>query len=175
MPDTHETKVQRRERLKAEQNPWEELPRLFQAFRAGHGAIGAADLTVRLRWWGLYTQGDGDGAFGAATPYFMLRVRVPSGLLTAAQVRAVARLTERHARGVADITVRQNFQLHWLEAEHLPDIFHALWAVGLTSQAACGDDTRNVTGCPLAGIDPEAAYDGGPLAQAVSRALIASP
>lgn len=175
MPDTHETKVQRHERLKAEQNPWEELPRLFQAFRAGHGAIGAADLTVRLRWWGLYTQGDGDGAFGAATPYFMLRVRVPSGLLTAAQVRAVARLTERHARGVADITVRQNFQLHWLEAEHLPDIFHALWAVGLTSQAACGDDTRNVTGCPLAGIDPEAAYDGGPLAQAVSRALIASP
>ena len=175
MPDTHETKVQRHERLKAEQNPWEELPRLFQAFRAGHGAISAADLTVRLRWWGLYTQGDGDGAFGAATPYFMLRVRVPSGLLTAAQVRAVARLTERHARGVADITVRQNFQLHWLEAEHLPDIFHALWAVGLTSQAACGDDTRNVTGCPLAGIDPEAAYDGGPLAQAVSRALIASP
>ncbi|HZT74558.1 MAG TPA: nitrite reductase [Terriglobales bacterium] len=174
-PPLHETKVQRHERIKAEQNPWEELPRLFQAFRAGHGAIAAADLTVRLRWWGLYTQGDGEGAFGAAAPYFMLRVRVPSGLLDAAQVRAVARIAERHGRGLADITVRQNFQLHWLEAEHLPDIFHQLWAVGLTSQAACGDDTRNVTGCPLSGIDPEAFCEAGPIAAAVSRALISSP
>lgn len=173
-PRKPETKVQRHERLKAEQNPWEELPRLFQAFRAGHGAISAADLTVRLRWWGLYTQGDGDGAFGGAAPYFMLRVRVPSGLLNADQVRTLAHLTQRYARGVADITVRQNFQLHWLEAEDLPDIFHALWAVGLTSQAACGDDTRNVTGCPLAGVDQAEVLDAGPLAHALTRALIGS-
>ncbi|MGH9536031.1 MAG: nitrite/sulfite reductase [Terriglobales bacterium] len=168
-----ETKAQKAERLKAEQNPWQELPRLFQHFRAGFGAIPAADLNQRLRWWGLYTQGDGTGAFGGADRYFMLRIRIPNGLLTAAQAAAIAGLAERYGRGLADITVRQNIQLHWLEAEEVPDIFHALWDAGLTSQAACGDDTRNVTGCPLAGVDPEEWTDASALARAVGRELIA--
>lgn len=174
-PPKTETKAQKAERLKAEQNPWEELPRLFSAFRSGFYSISPADLNNRLRWWGLYTQGDGEGAFGDAAPYFMLRVRIPSGLLTAAQTRVVASLTRRYARGIADVTVRQNFQLHWLDAENIPDLFHELWDAGMTSQAACGDDARNVTGCPLAGVDPEEYLDAGGLAKEVARALIADP
>ncbi len=172
-PDMPETTAQKIERLKAEQNPWEELPRLFEQFRAGFGAIPAADLNQRLKWWGVYTQGDGDGAFGGAAPYFMLRIRIANGLLTPAQAAVIAGLSQRYGRGLADITVRQNIQLHWLEAEDLPDIFHALWDAGLTSQAACGDDTRNVTGCPLAGVDPEEWTDASPLARAIGRELIA--
>jgi sulfite reductase (ferredoxin) len=168
-----ETKLQKHERIKREQNPWEELPRLFSAMRGGIGAIPLADLNTRLRWWGLYTQGDGEGAFGGAAPYFMLRVRIPNGLLTARQAMQIASLTREYARGVADVTVRQNIQLHWLDAETLPDVFHRLWDVGLTSQAACGDDPRNVTGCPLAGIDPEEYVDASRLALAVNQALIA--
>lgn len=169
-----ETKAQQAERLKAEQNPWHELPRMFQQFRAGYGSIPATDLSHRLRSWGLYTQGDGGGAFGGVARYFMLRIRIPNGLLSAAQAAAIAALSDRYGRGLADITVRQNIQLHWLEAEDLPDIFHALWNAGLTSKSACGDDTRNVTGCPLAGLDPEEWTDASPLALEVGRELISN-
>ncbi|MGH9520849.1 MAG: nitrite/sulfite reductase [Terriglobales bacterium] len=162
------------ERLKREQNPWEELPRLFSAMRAGAGAIAPSDLNLRLRWWGLYTQGDGEGAFGDAAPYFMLRIRVPNGLLTAAQAAGIAAIARRYARGMADVTVRQNIQLHWLDAETLPDVFHRLWDLGLTSQAACGDDPRNLTGCPLAGLDPAEHADASSLLLAANRALLAT-
>lgn len=169
-----ETQAQRVERLKREQNPWEELPRLFSAMRAGAGAIAPADLNLRLRWWGLYTQGDGEGAFGDAAPFFMLRIRIPNGLLTAKQTAGIAALTRQYARGVADVTVRQNIQLHWLDAETLPDVFHRLWDLGLTSQAACGDDPRNLTGCPLAGLDPAEHADASRLLLEANRALLAS-
>jgi len=167
-----ESKVQRHERLKGEQNPWEELPRLFPLFRAGAGALGAADRDMRLRWWGLYTQGDGAGVFGGSAPYYMLRLRLPNGHLTGDQLATLASMTRRYARGVADVTVRQNLQWHWIQAEDIPDIFHELWDIGLTTRAACGDDTRNVTGCPLAGFDPDEIVDARPFVEAINRELI---
>ncbi|MGH9481424.1 MAG: nitrite/sulfite reductase [Terriglobales bacterium] len=169
-----ETALQKHERIKREQNPWEELPRLLNALRGGFGAIAPDDLNTRLRWWGLYTQGDGEGAFGDAAPYFMLRIRIPNGLLTAAQTHVIAGIAGRYGRGLADVTVRQNIQLHWLTAESLPDIFEQLGEAGLTSQAACGDDPRNLTGCPLAGLDPTEYADASPLTLAVNRALLAT-
>jgi len=167
-----ETQLEKHERIKREQNPWEELPRLLAAMRAGIEALDPADLNTRLRWWGLYTQGDGEGAFGGAAPYFMLRVRIPNGLLTAAQAAEVAALARRYGRGLVDVTVRQNLQLHWLEAETLPDLLQRLGAVGLTSQAACGDTPRNLTGCPLAGVDPTEYADASPLLLELNRALL---
>lgn len=168
---TRETKAQRAERIKREQNPWEQIPRLFEAFRGGFNAIPDEDITNRLRWWGLYTQGDGEGAFGGAVPYFMMRVRIPNGVLTSQQVRTVAGLTRRYARNLVDITTRQNFQLHWLASETLPDIMEELWKVGLTTKAACGDDSRNITGCPLAGVDPDEIYDTRELVGALTKEL----
>ncbi|HUX68440.1 MAG TPA: hypothetical protein VMV31_13210 [Terriglobales bacterium] len=168
-----ETQLEKHERIKREQNPWEELPRLLAALRAGIGALEPADLNTRLRWWGLYTQGDGEGAFGGAAPYFMLRLRLPNGMLTAAQAAAVAAVARRYGRGVVDVTVRQNLQLHWLEAETLPDVLRRLGQAGLTSQAACGDTPRNLTGCPLAGLDPTEFADASPLLLEANRALLA--
>ncbi len=170
---THETTAQKQERLKKLQNPWEELPRLFSSFRSGFYSMSPVDRDMRLRWWGLYTQGDGGGAFGEMAPYFMMRVRTPNGLLSSQQMRTVAYISRRYGRGLADITTRQNFQLHWLEAEELPDIMNRLEAAGLTTKSACGDDPRNVTGCPLAGVDPEELFDASPYALAINQALIA--
>lgn len=167
-----ETAVEKAERLKREQNPWDELPRLLRAARGGVASIAPDDLSHRLRWWGLYTQGDGAGAFGGAAPYFMLRIRVPNGLLSAPQAGVIAALALEFGRGLADITVRQNIQLHWLEAEHLPEVFARLEAAGLTSKSACGDDPRNLTGCPLAGLDPDEYADASPLTLAVNRRLL---
>ncbi len=101
----------------------------------------------------------------------MVRIRIPNGLLTSQQTRAIADLAERHARGVADITVRQNVQLHWVAVESLPDVLETLWHAGLTTIGACGDVARNITGCPLAGFDAHEFCDASPLALEIDRQL----
>jgi sulfite reductase (ferredoxin) len=105
----------------------------------------------------------GKGGEGKALPFFMLRVRIPNGILHAHQLRTIATITAQHARGIADISVRQNIQLHWIAIESVPDILERLWKVGLNTLGACGDVIRNVTGCPLAGVDAEEICDASPL------------
>ena len=169
-----ETKAQRVERLKRELNPWAAHAEIVRFAREGFQAIPPEWLGTYFRWWGIYTQGDGVGAVGGkggegkAVPYFMLRIRIPNGMLSAAQLRVLADLTERHARGVADLTVRQNVQLHWVRIEDLPAIFSALGDCGLSSLGTCGDVTRNITGCPLAGLDADEIVDASPLVHAAT-------
>ncbi|MGQ0570700.1 MAG: nitrite/sulfite reductase [Armatimonadota bacterium] len=170
-----ETPAQRAERIKREKNPWEMLPDLLRYAREGFDSIPEEDLNVRFRWWGLYTQGDGKGAFGGAVPYFMLRIRISNGFLVSHQLRTIADLTERYARGFGDITVRQNFQLHWIRIEDVPDIFFHLSRVDITTMGACGDDTRNIVGCPLAGVDAEEICDASPIVFQATRMLVGNP
>src|SRR6202021_2693862 len=101
----------------------------------------------------------------------MLRIRIPNGQLRSQQLRTIADLTQRYARGIADITVRQNIQLHWIAIEALPEVLDALWRVGLNTQGACGDVTRNITGCPLAGVDADEICDASSLALEIDRML----
>ena len=177
MSDLKETKAQRIERLKRDKNAWEHFDEIREFARKGYGSIPPEWFSTYFRTWGVYTQGDGAGVLGGtggegkATPYFMVRIRIPNGLLRSDQVRAVAEIAERHARGVADITVRQNFQLHWVTLESLPEVLETLWAAGLTTTGACGDVARNITGCPVAGLDAEEIVDASPLALAIDREL----
>ena len=177
MSETKETKVQRVERLKRAKNAWEHFDEIREFARQGYGSIPPEWLGTYFRSWGVYTQGDGAGVVGGAngegkaTPYFMVRIRIPNGLLSSAQVRTIANLCEHHARGDADITVRQNIQLHWVAIESLPDVLESVWRSGLTTTGACGDVTRNITGCPLAGLDAEEIVDASPLALAIDREL----
>jgi sulfite reductase (ferredoxin) len=165
----NETKAQRVERFKREKNPWECLDEIRAFAAEGHAVVPEAWIKTYFRWWGVYTQGDGAGALGGsggegkAVPYFMLRIRLANGFLTSRQLRAVARLSEMYARGSADITVRQNIQLHWVSLRDLPAVLETLFDVGLTSMATCGDVTRNITGCPLAGLDANEFCDASPL------------
>jgi len=181
MDTVKETKAQRVERLKRELNPWAARSEIERFSREGFDAIPPEWLNTYFRWWGVYVQGDGVGAVGGkggegrAVPYFMLRIRIPTGLLTATQLRTVADLTERHGRGVADLTVRQNIQLHWIRVEALPEVLDALSRVGLVSLGACGDVTRNVTGCPVAGVDAGELIDASPLVLAATAMLNGSP
>ncbi len=170
-PPAGETSTQRVERIKRERAPWSILDDIRRYAREGFDSIPEDDLAVRLRAWGLYTQGDGHGVRGDAVRYFMMRVRTPNGVLTAEMCRAIAELSTRYARGTLDITNRQNFQLHWLRIEDIPAIWDRLAAVGWTSMGACGDNTRTVTGCPLAGVDGEAVADASPVALAIDRRL----
>ncbi len=176
-----ETKAQRSERLKREKNPWAAWDEVRQFARAGRGSVLPEWAEFYFKWWGVYSQGDGVGVTGGvggvgkATEYFMMRIGLPNGLLTAKQVHAIADITAKYARGVADITTRQNIQLHWLTIEKLPEIVEALTEVGLSPKGACGDVVRNVTGCPLAGRDGHELLDASPLAVEVARLLTANP
>ncbi len=176
-----ETKAQRVERLKREQNPWLALDDIRRFAREGRQSIPPEWMGTYFRWWGVYTQGDGAGVVGGsggegkALPYFMVRIRIPNGLLTSAQLRAIADITEQNARGIADITVRQNIQLHWVSIEALPDVLDALWRVGLNTIGSCGDVTRNITGCPLAGVDAAEIVDASPLVLEANRLLAGNP
>ncbi len=172
-----ETKAQKSERLKREFNPWEGLAEIRRFAREGFEAIPADWIGTYFRWWGVYTQGDGAGVVGGkggvgkALPFFMLRIRIPNGLLRSEQLRTIASLTRRYARGTADLTVRQNIQLHWVTIEDLPQVLEELWRVGLNTTGACGDVTRNITGCPVAGVDADEICDASPLALEVDRML----
>ena len=175
---TKETKAQRVERLKRELNPWDRLEDIRRFAREGYQSIPAEWLGTYFRWWGVYTQGDGGGAIGGqggegkAVPYFMVRIRIPNGFLRSEQLRSIATLTKRYARGVADLTVRQNIQLHWITIEALPEVLQELFNCGLTTMAACGDDTRNITGCPLAGLGADEICDASPLVLEADRLFI---
>ena len=107
--------------------------------------------------------------------YLLVRIRIPNGLLTAAQTRRIADLAERYARGVADITVRQNIQLHWVRIEDLPAVIQGLSEVGISTLGSCGDVTRNVTGSPVAGVDADEIVDARPLVQAATAMLNGRP
>jgi sulfite reductase (ferredoxin) len=174
---TKETKAQRVERLKREKNPWEALEEIRGFARVGFPAIPPEWLGTYMRWWGVYTQGDGAGVLGGqngegkALPCFMVRIRIPNGILRAEQLRAIADLSRRFGRGVADITVRQNIQLHWVTPEALPEVLETLERHGLTTLGACGDVVRNITGCPVAGLDADEICDPSPLALEASRLL----
>jgi len=176
-----ETKAQRAERLKGALNPWSAYAEIERFAREGWDSIPPEWLNTYFRWWGIYTQGDGVGAVGGtggegkAVRYLLVRIRIPNGLLTAAQTRRIADLAERYARGVADITVRQNIQLHWVRIEDLPAVIQGLSEVGISTLGSCGDVTRNVTGCPVAGVDADEIVDASPLVQAATAMLNGSP
>ncbi len=177
MPEVKETKAQRVERLKREKLAWDHLDEIRAFARDGRSSIPPEWLGTYFRSWGIYTQGDGVGVVGGAngegkaTEFFMVRIRIPNGILHSDQVRVLAELSENYARGIADITVRQNLQLHWVTIEAIPDIIEKLQQAGLTTTGACGDVVRNVTGCPVAGLTRDEYFDASPFALAVDRAL----
>jgi len=173
-----ETGAQRAERLKREKNPFEAFEEVRAFAREGRASVTPEWASSYFKWWGIYTQGDGVGATGGkggegvVSDYFMMRIGIPNGILTADQLRTIAGITKKHARNLADITVRQCIQLHWLTVEALPEIVDTLTAAGLSPIGACGDVVRNVTGCPLAGIAHDELIDSGPLAQEIAHLLM---
>src|ERR1035437_4154037 len=176
-----ETKAQCAERLKREKNPWEAFDEVRAFAREGRASVVPEWASTYFKWWGIYTQGDGVGATGGkggegvASDYFMMRIGIPNGIVSASQLRTIGQITQKYGRNLADITVRQNIQLHWLTIESLPEIVEALDAIGLSPKGACGDVVRNVTGCPLAGIAADEILDASPIAVEVAHLLTANP
>jgi sulfite reductase (ferredoxin) len=163
-------------------NVRERIDRIFAP--GGFRSIGKQDLRNRLRWYGLYTQrkpGVPGERTGSAEPeeledeFFMLRIRIDGGRLTSDQLRTIAWASERYGRDVADVTDRQNVQLHWIRIEDVPTIFERLDAMGLTTQEACGDTPRVILGCPLAGVAADEVLDATAQIRAVASRFVGDP
>ncbi|MFD7519932.1 nitrite/sulfite reductase [Streptomyces niveus] len=149
--------------------------------KAGFDSIDPADLRGRMRWWGLYTQrkpGIDGGKTAILEPeelddkYFMLRVRIDGGRLTTEQLRVIGQISHEFGRDTADITDRQNIQLHWIRIEDVPEIWRRLEAVGLSTTEACGDTPRVILGSPVAGVAENEIIDGTPAIDEINARFI---
>lgn len=150
----------------------------------GFRSIDPTDLHGRFRWWGLYTQrkpGIDGGRTAQLEPheledeYFMLRVRIDGGQLTTAQLRVIGEISTEFARDSADLTDRQNVQLHWVEIESVPEIWRRLEEVGLSTTEACGDVPRVILGSPVAGIAADELIDPTPQIREIADRFIGDP
>jgi len=145
-------------------NPFEVLKALERA--ASHGWESLTDDDFFLcKWLGLYTHRQEPG-------YFMLRTKQPNGCVTPEQLDVVAEIAEKQNRGFADITTRQDFQLHWVHYTQAAEIVKRLQTVGISTLGACGDVLRNVVGCPVAGVEKDEVLDASPVVRQVSDAFL---
>ncbi len=173
------------ERFKLEDDALNVRSRVEQIYaKEGFDSIPAEDLHGRLRWWGLYTQrkqGIDGGRTATLEPheledrYFMLRIRIDGGALTTEQLRVVGQISHDFARDTADLTDRQNIQLHWVRIEDAPEIWSRLEAVGLWTTEACGDCPRVVLGSPVAGISRDELIDPTWAIEEIKRRFIGNP
>ncbi|MDQ4021553.1 MAG: nitrite/sulfite reductase [Actinomycetota bacterium] len=158
----------------------------IETIYAHHGfdSIDSADLRGRFRWYGLYTQrkpGIDGGRTAVLEPeelddrYFMMRIRIDGGALSTEQLRVVGEISQTYARDTADITDRQNVQLHWIQIEDVPRIWEKLEAVGLSSIEACGDCPRVILGSPVAGVADDEIIDGTPAIQQIVHRYLGDP
>ncbi|HSN87491.1 MAG TPA: nitrite/sulfite reductase [Thermoanaerobaculia bacterium] len=143
------------ERLKHDKGGLDVIHDLPAMIETGYEAVPEEDF-VRLQWYGLYHDKPKLG-------HFMMRVKTPGGVLTPAGLRTIGDLSVRFGRGHGELTTRQNIQLHWLELDHLPEVLRILADGGLSTTGACGDNVRNITGCPVSGVDREELFDARPI------------
>lgn len=155
------------ERLKAEKGGLAVLHDLPALVEAGYEAVPEEDM-VRLQWYGAYHDKPKLG-------FFMLRAKIPGGVLTPHQLRTIGELSRRFGRNHGELTTRQNVQLHWIEMARLGEVLATLEGIGLPGRGACGDNVRNVTGCPVSGIDRGELFDCRPLLEEAAAYFISKP
>jgi sulfite reductase (ferredoxin) len=170
------------EQSKKDDNPLNVRARIENIYaHRGFASIDPGDLRGRFRWHGLYTQrkpGIDGGKTATLEPhelddeYFMLRVRIDGGALTSEQLRVIGQISVDFARDTADITDRQNVQLHWIRIEDVPEIWRRLEEVGLSTTEACGDCPRVILGSPVAGIAADEIIDPTPAIRAIAERYI---
>ena len=142
-------------------NPFDVLKALERAAAEGYESLTEDDLFM-CKWAGIYTHRNEKG-------YFMLRTRQPNGFVTPQQLDVVAEIAEKKNKGFADITTRQTFQLHWIHVSQAVAIIHQLNQAGISTLGACGDVTRNVVGCPVAGVGRDELFDASPIAEQINE------
>jgi ferredoxin-nitrite reductase len=160
------------ERIKQARHPLEVRQAIIDTYSKDLSAMDEVPGEVeRLKWVGIYPQKQGGDAF-------MMRIKIPGGVLTPEQTGVIGKIAADFARGpipnphfgnnFLDLTTRQDVQMHWIEMKNVPEIWRRLEEVGITTVQACGDSARNVLCCPVSGLDHHEVIDAFPVAQAIS-------
>ena len=169
------------EELKQEEPVLEVKQRVIDTYsKQGFSSIPNEDLYPRFKWLGLYTQrkqnlgGEHTGKdnLELQDEYFMARVRFDGGQCSTAQARAVGEISRDYCRSTADLTDRQNIQLHWVGIEDVPAIWDKLESVGLNTWDACGDVPRVIMGSPVAGIAKDEIIDATPAIEKIKNEYV---
>lgn len=179
------TPLNENEAVKQQGPPLEVRERILTTYATGgFDSIDPDDLHSRFRWWGLYTQRR-QGIDGGRTAqldlseledhYFLQRIRLDGGSLNREQLRTIGGISNDFARGTADLTDRQNIQLHWVEIASVPEMWRRLESVGLTTIEGCGDTPRGFLVSPVAGIAKDEVIDPTPVAQAIRDTYLGDP
>jgi ferredoxin-nitrite reductase len=161
------------EKIKLERHPLEVRQAIIDTYSKDLAAMDEVPGEVeRLKWVGIYPQKQGGDAF-------MMRIKVPGGVLKPEQARVIGKIAADFANGpipnphfgnnFLDLTTRQDVQMHWIKMGDVPEIWRRLEEVGVTTVQACGDSARNVLCCPVSGLGREEAIDAYPVAQAISN------
>ena len=165
-------KLNKVEQIKLERHPLEVREAIIDRYSKDLASMDEVPGEVeRLKWVGIYPQKQGGDAF-------MIRLKVPGGVLTPEQTRVIGQIAIDFANGpisnphfgnnFLDITTRQDVQMHWIKMEDVPEIWRRLEEVGMTTVQACGDSARNVLCCPVSGLGHDDVIDAYPVAQAIS-------
>ncbi|OBG66439.1 MULTISPECIES: nitrite/sulfite reductase [unclassified Mycobacterium] len=173
------------EKIKNDDAPLNVRDRIVNVYaKQGFDSIDHSDLRGRFRWMGLYTQreqgydgswtGD-DNTDKIEAKYFMMRVRTDGKPLTAHSMRVLGQISTEFARDTADISDRENLQLHWIRIEDVPEIWRRLDEVGLQTTEACGDCPRGIHGSPLAGDSLDEVLDPTPAIDEIVRRSLNNP
>jgi sulfite reductase beta subunit-like hemoprotein len=160
------------EKIKLQRHPLEVKQAIMDTYSKDLSAMGEVPGEVeRLKWVGIYPQKQGGDAF-------MMRVKVPGGVLTPEQAEVIGKIAVDFANGpipnphfgnnFLDLTTRQDVQMHWLKMGDIPEIWRRLEEAGITTVQACGDSARNVLCCPVSGLDHEEVIDAYPVAQGIN-------
>jgi ferredoxin-nitrite reductase len=160
------------EKIKLERHPLEVRQAIVDTYSNDLSAMAEVPGEVeRLKWVGIYPQKQGGDAF-------MMRVKVPGGVLTPRQATIVGRIAADFAQGpeenphfgnnFLDLTTRQDVQMHWIHMRDVPEIWRRLEEAGITTVQACGDSARNVLCCPVSGLGHDEVIDAFPVVQAIN-------
>ena len=156
--------MNRIEALKADKDGLDVLDDLVRFAREGWKTI-ADDDKERLKWAGVFHRRPTPG-------HFMMRIRMPNGIVTSAQARLLGEITVESGRNLADVTTRQQVQLRWLTVDRVPEVIARIEAAGLTSLQTGMDNIRGIIGCPATGLAPTELFDTAPIARAFQRIFV---
>ena len=167
------------EKIKQARHPLEVRKAIIETYSKDLSAMDEVPGEVeRLKWVGIYPQKQGGDAF-------MMRIKIPGGVLTPEQVEVIGKIAADFARGpmpnphfgnnFLDLTTRQAVQMHWLKMENIPEIWRRLEEVGITTVQACGDSARNVLCCPVSGLGPRRGHRRLPRGAGDKRVLHGQP